>query len=147
MEVFMKFSHKSLLLPFVIFLIQSESNLFTHPIAPPTKIEEVVMADELFKQMTSQKPTVIMSFMNNCPHCKTVTKFFETLPKKYNKINFVMVNGPKLNVHKEVAKLTDNHFRIPGYPSIVFIKNGKIKDIQIGGNPKTLEDKIKILLK
>lgn len=143
----MKFSHRSLLLPFVIFLTQSGSTLIAHPIAPPTKVDEVVMADELFKHMTSQNPTIIMGFMNNCPHCKTLTKFFETLPKKYSKINFVMVNGPKLSLHKEVAKLSENKFKIPGYPSIVFIKNGKIKDIQIGGNPKTLEEKIKTLLK
>ncbi|MBP6892132.1 thioredoxin family protein [Candidatus Babeliales bacterium] len=143
----MKFSHKSLLLPFVIFSTQGGSNIFTHPITPPTKIEEVIMADELFKQMTSQKPTIIMGFMNNCPHCKTLTKFFETLPKKYTTINFIMVNGPKLNLHKEVLKLTNNQFKIPGYPSIIFIKNGKIKDMQIGGNSKTLEEKIKILLK
>ena len=143
----MKFSHKSHIFLFVAFLTQSCSILFAHPITPPTQVEEVVMADELFKHMTSQKPTVIMGFMNNCPHCKTLTKFFETLPKKYGTINFIVVNGPKLSFHKEVAKLSDNKFKIPGYPSLVFIKNGKITDLQIGGNPKAVEEKIKTLLK
>lgn len=147
MGVFMKFSHKSRLLPFVIFLLQHHTAVISHPTTPPTTVEEVVMADELFKHLTSQRPTIIMGFMNNCPHCKSLTNFFETMPKKYNNINFVAVNGPKLSLHKEVAKLSENKFKIPGYPSIVFVKNGKITDLQIGGNPKTLEEKIKNLLK
>ncbi len=143
----MKFSHKSRLLPFVIFLVQHHATIISHPTTSPYQVEEVIMMDEMFKHLTSQKPTIIMGFMNNCPHCKSLTKFFETLPKKYGKINFIAVNGPKLNLHKEVAKLTDNKFKIPGYPSIVFVKNGKITDLQVGGNPKTLEEKIKNLLK
>lgn len=147
MGVFMKFSHKSRIFLFVTILIKHDPRLLAHPTVPPHQVEEVTMMDELFKHLSSQKPTVIMGFMNHCSHCKTVSKFFETLPQKYNKINFVVVNGPKLSLHKEVAKLSENNFKIPGYPSLVFIKNGKISDVQIGGNPKAIEEKIKTLLK
>lgn len=143
----MKFSQRTFIFLFVIFTVYLNSQIFTHPTTPPHQVEEVVMMDEMFKHLTSQKPTIIMGSMNHCPHCKTLTKFFETLPKKHEKINFVMVNGPKLNLHKQVAEFSDNKFKIPGYPSIVFVKNGKITDLQIGGNPKTLEEKIKQLLK
>ncbi len=143
----MKFSHRLPIFLFVVFLAQSYSVLISHPILPPDHIEEVVMADEVFKYLTSNHPTIILGFMNNCPHCKTLMNFFKTLPKKYDTINLVIINGPRLHLHTEVAKLSENKFKIPGYPSVVFIKNQKIKDLQIGGNPKILEEKIKKLLK
>src|SRR3990167_9336212 len=141
MEVFMKFSHKSLIALFVTIFAQSPT-LHAHPVEPPNQIEEIVMADELFASLTSQNPTVIMGFMQSCSHCSTLKRHFETLPKKHREINFFYTNGPTLALHKETAKHSGNKFKIPGYPSIIFIKDGKIQDVQVGGNPKTLEDKI-----
>jgi hypothetical protein len=149
MEVFMKFSQGSLIFLFVTICIQSPSVLQGHPVEPlpHSRIPEITQANDLKTLLTNRQATAIMGYMNNCPHCETLMKFFETLPAKYPRVNFLLVNGPQLKLHEEVAKFSDKKFKIPGYPSIVLVKNEKIKDLQIGGNTKSLEDKIKAFLK
>ena len=147
----MKFSRRSFLLLFVTIIAQSPSILQGHIIQPPphSSIPEITQAADLTTLLTSNDPTIILGYMNHCPHCNKLLKYFETLPAKYPKINFLTVNGPRLKLHEQVAKYKkdkDSYFRIPGYPSIVFVKNGKPVNVQVGGNEKTLDENIKKLI-
>lgn len=149
----MKFSNKSLVVLFVTFLSQSTYFLHGHVTTPPGyNIPEIpkdrgnkYREDILFAALTSQNPTVITGYMNNCSNCKTFMAFLEKIFKKYPKVNFWIVNGPAVKLHEKIAERSS--FKIPGYPSTAFIKNGIIQKVQIGGNPKTFEENIKTLLK
>lgn len=148
----MKFSPMSRVLLFVTICAQNFTLLIGHqiPTPPHSHIPEITQKSDLKTFLTEQKPTIILGFMNHCPHCNKLLKYFETLPNKHKKINFLIVNGPHVKLHEEVAKFKkDKHsnFKIPGYPSIIFIKNGKPIHLQIGGNEKTLDENIKTLLK
>ena len=143
----MKFSHKLFVVLFVTLFVQNTAFLFGHVILPPNENSTITLTEDLYAALSSQRPTVILGFMDHCPHCKTLMPFFEKLEIKYPKARFFTVNGPQLSLHKLVAQLSDNKFKIPGFPSVVFVKNRKIVDLQIGGNKDTLEEKIKKLLK
>ena len=146
----MKFSHRSLLFLFVAICAQSASNLQGHQVPPPphSTIPEITQGADLATLLTNTEPTVILGFMNHCPHCNKLLKYFESLPAKYPRVNFLTVNGPQLKLHEKMAKFEkdkESNFRIPGYPSIVFVKNGKPVNVQIGGNEKTLDENLKKL--
>lgn len=148
----MKFLHKSRILLFVTICIQATSWLIGHYIPPPPRstIPEITELNDLKILLTNQEPTIIMGYMNHCPHCNKLLQYFETLPAKCPRVNFLIVNGPHLKLHEEVAKFKkdkNSNFKIPGYPSIIFGKGGKPKNLQVGGNEKTLDENIKNLLK
>jgi thiol-disulfide isomerase/thioredoxin len=152
----MKFCKRHLFVLFVTLFMTNPSFLSGHGTTPPDLIQEITQVQDLRTILSNNTPTVILGHMNNCPHCKSLLKVFETLPTKYPKVNFFIVNGPALKLHEELGKFAkdtklpvgpNNQFKIPGYPSIIFVKNNSPKDLQVGGNPKTLEEKIEALLK
>lgn len=129
---------------YILFFINYQSQ--AHYTDPVSLIDEISTTDELHGTLLSQKPTIIELYSQNCPYCKMLSATFEDKAKKYRSINFLSADGKRLNAPKVINDF-NNSIRIPGYPSILFIKNGKIKDYQIGGNPKILEEKIQNLLK
>ncbi len=142
----MKFKERSYFVLFVTFLCLATPSIQSHYTTPPNEhIPEITELQDLENILSNQQPTVIAGHMHHCANCTKFMKYFQNLPKKHPKIDFFTVNGPKLKLHDHVAKRSK--YRIPGYPSIVLIKNGMIKDVQIGGNEKTLEEKIKTLCK
>lgn len=142
----MKFFDKLFIILLSTITISNQSLLLAHATSNPNTIEEIAMEDTLFEALTNKKATIIMGYMNHCPHCAILKSFFEKLSTKYDNISFFIVNGPKLAFHKKIAEYSNNAFKIPGYPSIAFIKNGKITNVHIGGQTKQLEEKIKKLL-
>lgn len=148
----MKFTSRSFIFLFFTIYIQAPSLLNGHMIPPPLEndISEITEANDLRILLTNPEPTVIIGYMHHCPYCKKLLQYFETLPAKYPRVTFCIVHGPHLKLHDEVAKFKkdkNSNFKIPGYPSIVFIKGGKPINVQIGGNEKTLDENIKKLLK
>lgn len=125
------------------FLIGISCQIDTHYTEPVSLINEISTTDELYTSLESKKPTIIKLYSQNCPYCTMFNKTFEETAKKHRSINFISADGKKLNAPKVVADLTNGTIRIPGYPSILFIKNGKIIDHQIGGNPQVFDEKIK----
>lgn len=112
-------------------------------------IKKIATIDQFLTILDSVEPTVIFASMKNCPHCKIVKPKFKnaSLNKKHHKIKFTQVNGPALKIHKHVARESKDKFKIPGYPSFIFVKNKKIVDVLIGGEIKELEQKLKNLMK
>ena len=148
----MKFSDKSFIFLIVIICAETAWWLNGHPITPPphSHIAEITQINDLQTLLTNTQPTVIMGYMNHCPHCNKLLKYFESLPKKHSKVSFFITNGPHVKLHEQIAKFKkdkNNNFKIPGYPSLVLVKNGKPLNVQIGGNEKTLDENIKNLLK
>ena len=142
----MKFEQKSLFALFVTISFLATTPINSHYTTPPDEnIPEITQVQDLENILSNQQATVIAGHMHHCSNCTKFMKYFQTLPKKYRKVDFFIINGPKLKLHEHVAKRSK--YKIPGYPSIVFIKKGMIKDVQIGGNEKHLEEKIKALCK
>ncbi|MBP7854615.1 thioredoxin family protein [Candidatus Babeliales bacterium] len=115
-----------------------------HVFAAPDEILDLTH-QELSQMIQNNEPTVIMGYMTNCPHCSKLQKGLQPLARKYPNANFYIVNGPEKQFHKKIAALSK--FSIPGYPSTIFIKNGQIQNVQIGGNEKILEENVKKLIK
>jgi len=119
----------------------------THYTEPVSLIQEIATTDELYGAIQATKPTIIKLYSEHCPYCSIFSKTFEDFAKKNKRIRFFSLNGKKLNAPKVVSDFTNNSIKIPGYPSVLFIKNGSIVDFQIGGNPKVFEEKIQKNLK
>ncbi len=114
--------------------------LMGHMVTPPADLVREVSTEEgLHAALTSSTPTVILGYMDPCPHCASIKPYFSVLARKHPKINFITANGPKLIMHKKVAALTNNSIKIPGYPTMIFVYDGSIIGHVIGGNKQKLE--------
>lgn len=129
------------------FLLFNYSQFQPHYTQPVSLVDEITTSDELHEALQSKKSTVIKLYSQNCPYCNSFSKTFEEYAKKHRSINFLSADGKKLNAPKIVSDYTNNAIKVPGYPSVLYIKNGTISDYQIGGNPKVFEEKIHQLQK
>lgn len=141
---------KKLLVPknlFVSCLILFNYQSKAHYTDPISRVEQIETSDELHGQLSSKKPKVILLKSEHCPYCTIFAKTFEKAAEKHKSIKLLTADGKKLNAPKIVSDYTKEAIKIPGYPSILFIKNGKISDYQIGGNPTIFAEKLAKLLK
>lgn len=128
-------------------LLQAPIFLHAHATTPIGTPEEIVTQEDLHAALTSKAHAVIMLKMDPCPHCTALKPHFASAAKNslYKKISFYTANGPKLQAAKAIKDLSG--ISIPGFPSIIYVHKGKIIDHQIGGNKKTLEEKLTKLAK
>jgi thioredoxin 1 len=91
--------------------------------------------------ISSGKPVVIDFWAEWCGPCRMVGPSIEELAKEYDG----RVEIGKLNVDDNVE--TPAEYGIRNIPTILFIKDGKVVDKQIGAAPKAaLEAKVQSLL-
>ena len=91
--------------------------------------------------ISSGKPVVIDFWAEWCGPCRMVGPSIEELAKEYEG----RVEIGKLNVDDNVD--TPGEYGIRNIPTILFIKDGKVVDKQIGAAPKAaLEAKVQALL-
>lgn len=91
--------------------------------------------------INSGKPVVIDFWAEWCGPCRMVGPSIEELSKEYD--GKVVIG--KLNVDEHVD--TPNEYGIRNIPTILFFKDGKVVDKQIGAAPKaTLAAKVQSLL-
>ena len=89
----------------------------------------------------SGKPVVIDFWAEWCGPCRMVGPSIEELSKEFEG----KVQIGKLNVDDNVD--TPNEYGVRNIPTILFIKDGKVVDKQIGAAPKeTLAAKVRALL-
>lgn len=131
----------------IYLLLFNYSQSQPHSTEPVSLVDEIATSDELHGVLQSKKPTVIKLYSQHCPYCNIFSKTFENQAKKHRSTNFLSADGKKLNAPKVVGDFTSNTLKIPGYPSVLYIKNGIITDYQIGGNPKVFEEKLQKLQK
>lgn len=131
---------------FGLYLISS-FNLQTHYVEAIEIVEEINTLDDFYKALSSKKPTIIKLYSQNCPHCRIFKEPFKDTARKNRNITFFSADGKKLNASQIVKEITHNKIKIPGYPSILYIKDGVISDILIGGDPKKHTEKVKSLSK
>ncbi len=100
----------------------------------------VEFSDATFKQqvLDSDKLSVIDFWAEWCGPCRMVGPIIEELAKDYDgKVNICKVN---VDHNAEISMM----YGIRNIPTILFIKNGKVVDKQVGAAPKSvLETKVK----
>jgi thiol-disulfide isomerase/thioredoxin len=131
---------------FLVFYTISTINVQAHYIEPMLQVEELMLLDDFYKALGAQKPTVIKLYSKNCPHCKMFEKPFEEGAKKHKNVDFFSADGKKLNASTIVKEVTHNKIKIPGFPTILYIKDGAIVDYMIGGDPKKHTEKVESLI-
>ncbi len=143
---FMDISKKLFRVFFGLYLISS-FNLHTHYVEAIELVEEINTLDDFYKALSSKKPTIIKLYSQNCPHCKIFEEPFKETARKNRNITFLSADGKRLNASQIVKEVTHGKIKIPGYPSILYIKNGVIVDVLIGGDAKKHTEKVKFLIK
>jgi thioredoxin 1 len=85
--------------------------------------------------LESDKLTVVDFWAEWCGPCRAIGPVIEELAKEYNG----KINVGKLNVdHNPNVSI---NYGITSIPAILFIKNGKVVDKQIGAVPKSVLEK------
>jgi thioredoxin 1 len=85
--------------------------------------------------LNSDKLTVIDFWAEWCGPCRAIGPVIEELSKEYSG----KVNVGKVNV--DLNPSVSMNYGITSIPAILFIKNGKVVDKQIGAVPKSILEK------
>jgi len=100
------------------------------------------ITDESFKEIIKgDKPIVVDFWAEWCGPCKMVGPVIEELANEYE--GKAIIGKMNVDENDEVA----GEYGIRSIPTILFFKNGELKDKQIGATPKKLlEEKLKAIL-
>lgn len=91
--------------------------------------------------ISSGKPVVIDFWAEWCGPCRMIGPILEELAEEYAE----KVEIGKLNVDENID--TPNEYGIRNIPTVLFFKDGKLVDKQIGAGPKNIfKDKIEALI-
>ena len=97
--------------------------------------------DNIKEIIDSGKPVVIDFWAEWCGPCRMVSPIVEELAEEFSG----KVEIGKLNVDDNIQ--TPNEYGIRNIPTILFFKDGKLVDKQIGATPKaSLKAKVEALL-
>lgn len=94
------------------------------------KIESQQVLQEMLQ--SNQKPSVLFFHMNNCGWCKKMDPIYEEVLKntKFAGINFYKIEGDRSGAPMLIKQMFNQ--QITGYPTLIFIKDGKYVDKQVG---------------
>lgn len=147
MEGFMDVSKKLLLFFTLTQILQIPTTITAHATDPIDEPEMIISQTDLVNKLYSKEPTVIMLKSVACPHCTALEKEYRLSAKKHHMINFyTATNSAQLPLISTI-KSVDSSLKIPGFPTLIFVYNGKIVDHQIGGNPTKMNEKLQALRK
>lgn len=108
------------------------------------QVQQILYDNELLDIFSPNKKTyAVLGTSPGCPWCNKIKPIFQELQQKFPHISFIEVNGSNLPLHVHAKK---QNIGIKGYPTILFVKNGKIVDMQVGYTSKNkIEEKLKQL--
>ncbi len=97
-----------------------------------------VTSDNFEGLMNFTKPVIIDVYSNRCTYCRRLEPIIEDLSKELNlKYQFA-----KLSLDREPNLV--NSFNVKGFPTVIFLKNGKELGRHVGYmNKQTFESEIK----
>lgn len=120
----------------ILYLVFTASTIIAHV---HDKDSVVIMeTEEDLRSLleNSQGPSAISFHMDRCGWCIQMQPIFQELADndEFGHITFYRVNGPTLKASTHVKEALNE--KIPGYPTILFMNQGKVVDKQVGGTTK-----------
>lgn len=99
---------------------------------------------------SNKTATMMLFYVDWCPHCKTAKPEWDTLKSQYdgNSINGYTINFMEYNCtteSDEVSKLMDK-YRIEGYPTIKLIKDNQVIEYDAKPTKSTMEQFLNTVL-
>ncbi len=123
---------------------QHQSQLEKSPVLNKSSALQIESQEALQNLLqNNQKPSVLFFYMNGCGWCTKMNPVYEQVLKnpKFVGINFYKIEGNQCGASMIVKQMFDQS--ISGYPTLIFIKDGKYIDKQVGFlQSEQLEQKI-----
>ncbi|MBP9764723.1 hypothetical protein KBD08_00115 [Candidatus Babeliales bacterium] len=142
----MTISKKRFLLFIFLQLLECNKTVHAHVLLD---IQPIITVDQLLSQLNQQQPTCIVLSTEHCSFCTMLKNNLPAIAAKYPSVSFFIVKQNTrqiVNSPSVLNFLQEKQFKIPGYPSIMFVSKNYFNK-QIGGDIKTLEKNLKTLLK
>jgi thioredoxin 1 len=102
---------------------------------PPSALQVVTLeeVEDIIRQAKEEGTLVVIDFYSqNCPPCKMIAPLYEELSEEFEGV----VRFLKLDVNANPD--TTAKFRVDGWPTFLFVKNGEVQEEIIGGNAAKL---------
>ena len=132
---------KSIIKYSIFYLIFATFTIIAH-VHDKESIVTIKTEDDLKNLLiNSQGPSAISFHMDRCGWCIQMQPIFQDLAHndQFGHITFYTANGPALKASTHVKNALNEE--ILGYPTILFMNQGKIIDKQIGGADKEVVTK------
>ena len=101
-------------------------------------------------QNSNKTATLMLFYVDWCPHCKTAKPEWETLKSEYDgkSINGYMVSFEEYNCTNENAETSDlmDKYSIEGYPTIKLVKDNQIIEYDAKPTKSTMEQFLNTVL-
>lgn len=123
----------------ILYLVMTISTVFACPHDKETmiNIQDNDKLESLLKN--NMGPSLIYFYSDNCGWCSKMKPIVEKLADDdqfCNMITFYKVNGPHTKAQDLI--LTYLNKKIPGYPTLLLINQGKVIETQIGGTTESI---------
>ena len=102
------------------------------------------------EQNSNKTATLMLFYVDWCPHCKTAKPEWETLKSEYDnkQINGYSINFVEYNCTNESAETTElmDKYNIEGYPTIKLVKDNQVIEYDAKPTKSTMEQFLNTVL-
>ena len=135
----------------IIGLLLSLFGYYTYKQYAETKTSFHANRENIPKEQNSNKTATLMLFyVDWCPHCKTAKPEWETLKSEYDnkQINGYSINFVEYNCTNESAETTElmDKYNIEGYPTIKLVKDNQVIEYDAKPTKSTMEQFLNTVL-
>jgi thiol-disulfide isomerase/thioredoxin len=123
---------------------------YTYKQYSDTKTSFKANREHMPKDQTNKTATLLLFYVDWCPHCKTAKPEWESLKSEYegktiNGYTIMFVEHNCTNESEEVSQLMDK-YKIEGYPTIKLIKDNQVIEYDAKPTKSTMEQFLNTVL-
>ena len=98
-------------------------------------MENINILDDIKKEIFNNKSVIIDFWAPRCLPCKTISNSLDHISNEFKDIKIIRCN---IDENPDLA----TEFKIKSIPTLIYIKDGEVKDITIGALPENVLRKI-----